>query len=126
MLAPSTSLCACGRATLLRRRRASSVTRSSLAHDDDDGNPQNVPPPLVLPSTLLSVEECVRVQLEAAQRNHEPRPSHGVHVLYEFCASAGSMERSRYFGISKDLYHLGACGAGPTVKAPFVRQHNEH
>ncbi|QDZ22304.1 hypothetical protein HOP50_07g48420 [Chloropicon primus] len=26
--------------------------------------------------------------------------------MYEFCEGAGSMERSRYFGFSKDLYHF--------------------
>lgn len=27
-----------------------------------------------------------------------PRPNHGIHLCYEFCYDAGSMERSRYFG----------------------------
>ena len=34
------------------------------------------------------------------------RRNHGIHVLYGFCAGAGQMERSRYFGFSKDLYHF--------------------
>jgi hypothetical protein len=38
--------------------------------------------------------------------NDSPRSDHGVHTLYEFAADAGDMERSRFFGISKDLYHL--------------------
>ena len=69
-------------------------------------NPQNVPPPLVGPSPSLSALDAVRVQLEACKNNNTPRPDHGVHTLYDFCADAGSMERSRYFGFSKDLYHL--------------------
>ena len=39
-------------------------------------------------------------------KNDEPRTDHGIQVLYEFCLDAGSMERSRYFGFSKDLYHM--------------------
>ena len=70
------------------------------------GNPQNVPPPLVVPSPSQSALDAVRVQLEACRNNNTPRPDHGVHTLYEFCFDAGSMERSRYFGFSKDLYHL--------------------
>lgn len=49
-----------------------------------------------------------RIQLEAARANDTPRTDHGVHTLYEFAADAGDMERSAYFGFSKDLYHLGA------------------
>lgn len=75
----------------------------------DSDNPQNTPPPLVVPSPGLSVEQAVEAQLAAARRNDDIRPSHGVHVLYEFCADAGGMERSRYFGVSKDLYHLDHC-----------------
>ncbi|KXZ55690.1 hypothetical protein GPECTOR_2g1240 [Gonium pectorale] len=32
--------------------------------------------------------------------------NHGIQTAYEFAADAGGMERSRYFGFSKDLYHL--------------------
>lgn len=35
-----------------------------------------------------------------------PRMNHGIQTAYEFAADAGGMERSRYFGFSKDLYHL--------------------
>lgn len=34
------------------------------------------------------------------------RNNHGVMTAYEFAEEAGSMERSRYFGYSKDLYHF--------------------
>jgi hypothetical protein len=79
--------------------------------DFETDNPQNVPPPERCPTPQLTVEEAVRIQLEAARRNDAPRIDHGVHTLYEFCADAGDMERSGYFGFSKDLYHLGACNA---------------
>jgi len=59
-----------------------------------------------MPHPSFSVEEAVLVQVEAARENNTPRESHGVHVLYSFCRDAGSMERSKYFGYSKDLYHL--------------------
>lgn len=74
----------------------------------DSDNPQNTPPPTVLPSPSFSAEEAVAAQLAAAQNNDEPRPSHGVHVLYEFAADAGGMERSRYFGLSKGEM-FGSC-----------------
>jgi len=32
--------------------------------------------------------------------------NHGIQVCYGFCEGSGSMERSRYFGYSKDLYHF--------------------
>lgn len=87
-------------AVLRRAKAASGVT------DYESDNPQNVPPPLVMPHPSFSVEEAVLVQVEAARDNNTPRESHGVHVLYAFCRDAGSMERSKYFGFSKDLYHL--------------------
>jgi hypothetical protein len=109
MLAPTTS--ACGgvrRLTQARTRRCRALPGcvASAAPVDEDGNPQNAPAPECLPAPELSVEECVRVQLAAAQRNHEPRRFHGIHVLYEFCASAGGMERSSYFGVKRDIYHV--------------------
>jgi hypothetical protein len=82
---------------------------------DESENPQNVPPPLIVPTSQLSAEEAVSIQLEAARCNDTPRADHGVHTLYEFCADAGDMERSAYFGFSKDLYHLGACDATPSI-----------
>jgi hypothetical protein len=85
------------------RRRALHVAKTEGFESD---NPQNVPPPLVGPSPSLSALDAVRIQLEACKANNTPRPDHGVHTLYDFCADAGSMERSRYFGFSKDLYHL--------------------
>eukprot|EP00878_Enallax_costatus_P014078 GHUV01014723.1.p1 GENE.GHUV01014723.1~~GHUV01014723.1.p1 ORF type:complete len:200 (+),score=36.28 GHUV01014723.1:956-1555(+) len=69
-------------------------------------NPQNVPDPQVVPSLDLTPLEAVQAQLHAISRNDEPWPNHGVQTMYEFAADAGSMERSRYFGFSKDLYHF--------------------
>lgn len=34
------------------------------------------------------------------------RPNHGLQTAYEFGEDIGGMERSRYFGYSKDLYHF--------------------
>lgn len=34
------------------------------------------------------------------------RPNHGLQTMYEFGEDIGGMERSRYFGFSKDLYHF--------------------
>ena len=90
--------------SLARRALPSSPRRLQCvvsSGDFESENPQNVPAPLRVPSPELSAVDAVRVQLEAAKDNNTPRPDHGVHVLYEFCADAGSMERSRYFGFSK-------------------------
>lgn len=85
----------------LRKPLARSALQCVSSADFESENPQNVPAPLRVPSPEFSAVDAVRVQLEAAKDNNTPRPDHGVHVLYEFCADAGSMERSRYFGFSK-------------------------
>eukprot|EP00803_Ostreobium_quekettii_P007525 evm.model.scf_596.2 EVM.evm.TU.scf_596.2 scf_596:17060-18977(+) len=59
-----------------------------------------------MPSPELSPEESVGAQLDALQKNDEPWSNHGVQTLYEFAEDAGGMERSGYFGFSKDLYHF--------------------
>ncbi|CAG9460723.1 unnamed protein product [Pedinophyceae sp. YPF-701] len=69
-------------------------------------NPQNTPEPSVKPSPDLDAEGAVRTQLESLKDPHEPFTNHGIMVMYEFCEGAGAMERSRYFGYSKDLYHF--------------------
>eukprot|EP00239_Pterosperma_sp_CCMP1384_P011032 CAMPEP_0197862994 /NCGR_PEP_ID=MMETSP1438-20131217/40147_1 /TAXON_ID=1461541 /ORGANISM="Pterosperma sp., Strain CCMP1384" /LENGTH=216 /DNA_ID=CAMNT_0043480731 /DNA_START=1 /DNA_END=651 /DNA_ORIENTATION=+ len=69
-------------------------------------NPQNVPTAKVRPSLEFSPEESVRVQLNAVADNNIPWDNHGIQVMYDFCEGAGGMERSRYFGYSKDLYHF--------------------
>ena len=58
-------------------------------------------------SSILAPPKVVAAQLEALRTPHEPRTNHGIQVMYEFCEGSGSMERSRYFGYSKDLYHFG-------------------
>ncbi|KAI8464889.1 MAG: hypothetical protein J3K34DRAFT_438898 [Monoraphidium minutum] len=77
-------------------------------------NPQNVPQVEVVSAPELTALEAVEAQLKAIQRNDDPWVNHGIHLMYEFCYDAGSMERSRFFGFSKDLYHvdhfMGAIG----------------
>lgn len=68
-------------------------------------NPQNVPGPLVHPHQMQDVEDAVRLQINAMKENNEPRNHHGVQVLWEYSVESGNMERSRYFGISSDMYH---------------------
>mmetsp|Transcript_44561 Transcript_44561/g.141889 ORF Transcript_44561/g.141889 Transcript_44561/m.141889 type:complete len:135 (+) Transcript_44561:747-1151(+) len=52
--------------------------------------------------------------LEALKVNDSPRRNHGMQVLYAFCGDATAMERSRFFGPSKDIYQfdhfMGAVG----------------
>ncbi|GFR48818.1 hypothetical protein Agub_g10770, partial [Astrephomene gubernaculifera] len=69
-------------------------------------NPQNTPDPVVMPSPSFSPLESVEVQLKALRTNDDPWLNHGIQTAYEFAADAGGMERSRYFGFSKDLYHF--------------------
>ena len=70
----------------------------AVGENFESENPPNVPAPERTPSPALQPEAAVRIQLEAAARNDTPRVDHGVHTLYEFCADAGDMDRSRYFG----------------------------
>lgn len=84
------------------RCRFSSAIRCTAIRE----NPQNTPEVATPPSPALTAADAVRVQLEAASRNDDPWPRHGIATLYEFCYDAGSLERSRFFGFSKDLYHL--------------------
>jgi hypothetical protein len=67
---------------------------------------QNTPEPEVVPSPALSAADACLVQLRALTHNDSPFPNHGVATFYSFARDAGSMERSRYFGYSKDLYHM--------------------
>ncbi|GIL92677.1 hypothetical protein Vretimale_19446 [Volvox reticuliferus] len=89
------------RCTASRPRRCKHVHAASPAW-----NPQNTPDPLVMPSPAFSPSESVEVQLKALRTNDDPWLNHGIQTAYEFAADAGGMERSRYFGFSKDLYHL--------------------
>lgn len=34
------------------------------------------------------------------------RYNHGIQTMYEFAEDVGGLDRSRYFGYSKDLYHF--------------------
>ena len=62
------------------------------------------------PSLELSAPSAVATQLNALQNNSTPRANHGLSVAYEFCGDADAFERSRYFGISKDIYQCAARG----------------
>lgn len=74
-----------------------------------------------MPSPTLSPREAVTVQLQAISNNDHPWQNHGVQTLYEFAEDCGSMERSRYFGFSKDLYHFDHfLGAFKTACGPLV------
>ena len=57
----------------------------------------------------------------ACRRPEDPvvlcRPNHGVQTMYEFGEDIGGMERSRYFGYSKDLYHRDHFDGRPVWKA---------
>lgn len=69
-------------------------------------NPQNVHDSSITPALELDALSCVEAQMEALRSPHSPRTNHGIEVMYAFCEGSGSMERSRYFGYSKDLYHF--------------------
>lgn len=45
------------------------------------------------------MHDCIKDMLSC-------RPNHGIQTAYEFGYDIGGMERSRYFGYSKDLYHF--------------------
>lgn len=89
-------------------------------------NPQNVPVAQVRPNLELSVEDSVRVQLDAIAQNNVPWDNHGIQVMYDFCEGAGSLERSRYFGYSKDLYHFDHFMGGLRTSFPGLFGHQLH
>ncbi|EIE21998.1 hypothetical protein COCSUDRAFT_33613 [Coccomyxa subellipsoidea C-169] len=59
-----------------------------------------------MPRKEFSPEEAVAAQMDALLNNDTPWPNHGIQTMYEFGWDIGGMERSRYFGYSKDLYHF--------------------
>ena len=96
-------------------------------------NPQNVGSPETGPTLELSAPSAVVTQLTALQNNATPRPNHGLAVVrtscrlrsahavglpwlsayaasldqaYEWCGDIDAFERSRYFGVSKDIYQF--------------------
>lgn len=80
--------------------------RKGRRRSTPDRNPQNVPDPDVMPSVDLSPSDSVASQLRALMRVNHPRMDHGIQVMYVFANDGGGMERSRYFGYSKDIYHF--------------------
>jgi len=106
-----------------RRRRPNIAAGAAAAADGaaPKWNPQNVDDPLVVPSPGFSPRQAVEAQLAAAAANDEPWTNHGIQTLYEFALDAGSMERSRYFGMEKDLYHFDHyLGAAQTKLAALI------
>ncbi|GMH41087.1 hypothetical protein BSKO_08997 [Bryopsis sp. KO-2023] len=84
-------------------------------------NPQSVPDPKVMPSLDFGPEDCVKAQLDSMRSNDEPWPNHGLQTMYVFAEDAGGMERSYYFGFSKDLYHFDHfLGGFPTSLPEFM------
>ena len=51
------------------------------------------------------------------------RPNHGLQTAYEYGLDIGGMDRSKYFGYPKDLYHfdhfMGVTHAFIDIKFPF-------
>jgi hypothetical protein len=107
-------------------------------------NPQNVGSPEAGPSADLSAPSAVCKQLDALQNNSQPRHNHGLAVVragalrcdafaarcradtaplrcapqaYEFCGDADAFQRSRYFGISKDIYQVRRCFCRPAFRS---------
>ena len=73
------------------------------------------------PSPELSAPSAVATQLNALQHNSTPRANHGLSVAYEFCGDADAFERSRYFGISKDIYQCGQRGLAACATSALSR-----
>jgi len=59
-----------------------------------------------MPCPEFSPEQCIRIQLDALKSNDDPWPNHGLQTAYKYGLDVGGMERSHYFGFSKDLYHF--------------------
>ena len=118
--APPPSLAAAAPPQRPQRRRRPAVAAAAGAAPDGAAapkwNPQNVADPVVVPSPGLSPRQAVEAQLAAAAANDAPWPNHGVQTLYEWCIDAGSMERSRYFGVEKDIYHQDHFAGAATTK----------
>ena len=69
----------------------------------------------MLPRLEFSAVEAANVVLDALSRTHEPRANHGLQVAYYFCGDVDPFERSRFFGVSKDVFavdHFMAAFAG--------------
>lgn len=112
--APGTRL-GVGRRSLRRRSLSVAVRAEGCPFCADVGkcisicrNPQNTGLPEAVPSPEQSAPTAVCVQLDALANNNTPRPNHGLQVAYYFCGDAAPMERSRYFGPSKDIW-VRAC-----------------
>jgi len=59
-----------------------------------------------VPQPSLSAPAAAVAVLDALSRNAQPRANHGLSVAYAFCGDAAAMERSRFFGQSKDIYQF--------------------
>ncbi|KAK9835995.1 hypothetical protein WJX81_004414 [Elliptochloris bilobata] len=80
----------------------------------------NVPESQVKPEAGLTALEAVQAQLGALVDNDQPWPNHGLLTMYDWGLDIGGMERSQYFGFSKDLYHF-ECALPPAAAAGNLR-----
>ncbi|CAM6096531.1 unnamed protein product [Calypogeia fissa] len=86
---------------------AAALHTSSGSVDRNDAAPTG---PLISPNPQISLEEAVRLQMEALACNDEPRPDHGLEVMYYFANTDGTDSGGslpQYFGFPSDLYHFG-------------------
>ena len=82
---------------------------------------QNYGAPDTVPSLQLTAPGAAIAVLEALSKNGTPRHNHGLSVLYAFCGDIAPMDRSRFFGQSKDMFAMdhfqAACSqlCGPLI-----------
>lgn len=65
--------------------------------------------PLVKPEAKLTAKEAVEAQMNTLVENDDPRPDHGLEVMYQFANTEGmnGSTMTHYFGFASDLYHFG-------------------
>ncbi|KAH9549138.1 hypothetical protein CY35_10G004300 [Sphagnum magellanicum] len=82
--------------------------------------------PVVLPQPGLTAEEAVKLQMDALACNNEPRPDHGLEVMYHFANAEGTLNGgslSCYFGFASDLYHFGHFALKFKTRYPLLIDH---
>ncbi|CAK9859064.1 unnamed protein product [Sphagnum jensenii] len=82
--------------------------------------------PVVLPQPRLTAEEAVKLQMDALACNNEPRPDHGLEVMYHFANAEGTLNGgslSCYFGFASDLYHFGHFALKFKTRYPLLIDH---
>jgi len=74
----------------------------------------------------LTAEEAVKLQMDALACNNEPRPDHGLEVMYHFANAEGTLNGgslSCYFGFASDLYHFGHFALKFKTRYPLLIDH---